>query len=441
MKTIDRRSFIKGSLGGAAALALSSSKAVSANDKVVLGFMGVGGRGTFLAERFAKRPDVEIAYLCDVNVRRFGKATEAVVSSQKGRPKLVQDFRKMLDDKSVDAIVNATPDHWHALGTIMACQAGKDVFVEKPLSLTLAEGRKMVEAARKYKRVVTAGIQSRSARYFQDGVDYIRKGNIGKVHLVRVYNMMQHSPSPRGPEEAVPNGFDWDMWLGPCEKTPYSPGRWHFNLWEYSLGGIAGDLIHQLDLARALADKAYPKTVSHDGGVYHLKDGRNIPDTQIVTYGYDDDFTLITESALWTPYMKKTPFNVRDMDEFPNFPFSSTKIEVFGTKGFMNLSRHGGGWQVHNEDSKVIASQFGRQADAEHQEDFINCIRTRNKPVGDVEECHRSTLMCHLGHASYRTGNKKLEFDSKTETVTNNNEANKYLTKQYRKPWVLPEKV
>ncbi len=443
MKSLNRRSFLKNAAAGAAVLSLSVPRqAVSAGEKVVIGVMGVGGRGTFLVERLAQMENVEIAYLCDVNVRRFGRATEAVVSTQRRkRPQLVQDFRKMLDDKNVAGIVNATPDHWHALGTIMACQAGKDVFVEKPLSLTAWEGKKMVEAARKYKRIVQVGTQTRSGRYFNDGIAFLRSGKIGDIHLVRVFNVMKHDMAPKGKEEPVPNGFDWDMWCGPSALAPYAPGRWWFNLWEYSTGGVAGDLIHQLDMARVVVNQAFPKTVNHDGGIFHLKDGRDIPDTQIATYEFDNDIVLITESALWMPYMQKTPMNVRDGDLFPEWNFNSTKIEICGTEGFMYLGRHGGGWQAYDAEGTLIASQYGRQTPDEHLAEWIDCMKSRKTPSADIEEGYRSTLLCQLANASYRAGNKKLNFDAKTGQFSNDKAANQYLTKEYRKPWVVPQNV
>ena len=441
-----RREFLLKSalFGGGLALSgmgsFGSSCTEDANDKIRVGIMGLGGRGTFLTERLARRSDVEIVYLCDVNTRQFGRAAEEVRSRQDTRPKMIQDFRKMLDDQTLDAIVNATPVHWHALGTIMACQAGKDVYVEKPLSMTLWEGRQMVEAARKYDRIVQAGMQNRSAPYFKKALDYVQTDALGDIHLVRVFNMMKHGPSPKGSEEQVPRGFDWNMWCGPSEKTPYSPGRWWLNQWEYNVGGILDDQVHQLDAARALIDRIAPQTINHDGGVHYFNDGREISDTQMVTYTFDNQLTMMAESSLWTPYMRKTPMSVRDSDSFPEWPFNSTRIEIFGTERFMYFGRHGGGWQVYNNDQELVESHYGRQTTDEHLADWLNCIRSREKPTGDVEKAHYSTSLGHLANISYRAGNKKLKFDPDTEK-TDDPEANKYLKKDYREPWVVPEKV
>ncbi|MCP4454032.1 MAG: Gfo/Idh/MocA family oxidoreductase, partial [Planctomycetes bacterium] len=268
--------------------------------KVVMGVMGLGGRGTYLAEQFAQRPDVEIAYLCDVNTRRFARVREAVQENQSKKPTLVQDFRKILDDRNVDVLINATPDHWHGLATIMACQAGKDVYVEKPMAHNIWEGRKMIEAARKYKRVVQVGMQTRSAPYAAKARDYIKSGKLGDVHLVRVFNMMQHGTQKRVPDCPVPDGFDYDMWCGPAPKPSYNPGRRWLNQWDYSCGPIPGDAIHQMDLARyLLGDMKYPDSVSNAGGVIALRDGRDAPDTQMTTFEYGD-LTLMMEATLWT---------------------------------------------------------------------------------------------------------------------------------------------
>lgn len=437
---IPRRTFLNqtaGILGATAALPVHNS--LAASDKIVIGFMGLGGRGGSLLEKFASRDDVEIAYLCDPNPGRV--RPDLVTKLQpSAKPQVVQDFRRMLDDKRVQAVVNATPDHWHALGTILACQAGKDVYVEKPLSHDLWEGRKMIEAARKYRRVVQVGTQTRSAGYTRDAADYLRSGNLGKVHLVRVYNMMKHS-AMTGKPAPFPEGFDEELWSGPAPKTGKFLGHGWLNFFDYSCGPIPGDAIHQLDLARQLlGDPGHPVSVSHTGGILSLKDGRDTPDTQLATFEYPD-FTLTLEGALWTPYLTKTPMHLRDQDQIPNWPFNSTRVEVYGEKGFLYFGRHGDGWQVFDSTAKLTHSAFGRQADKEHIENFIQCIRDRKPAAADVEQGHLSTSLCHLANASWRVGNQKLIFDPATETITNLPEANRFLKRAYRAPWVVPEQV
>ncbi|MCP5524403.1 MAG: Gfo/Idh/MocA family oxidoreductase [Verrucomicrobiales bacterium] len=443
MKPLNRREFVKQSMGAATALAaLPHARAAGANERVVVGVMGLGGRGTALAGMFASRKDVEIAYLCDADTRRFGR-TQAAIEQAQGRPvKCVQDFRRILDDPAVDVLVNATPDHWHGLGTILACQAGKHVYVEKPMAHNVWEGRKMVEAARKHNRVVTVGMQSRSAPYVQPAREIIRSGKLGDIRLVRVYNMMEHPFRESGPEGPVPAELDYNLWSGPARLLPYHAQRSWLNFAEYSCGPIPGDAVHQLDLARfLLGDPPPPKSVVHQGGIHVLRDGRDTPDSQYATYEYDD-FVLLFQGTLWTPYMKKIPVETRNTDQFPDWEFCSTKIEILGTKDFMRVGRHGGGWQVLDGNDKVIAESYGRQGDADHIENFLQCVRSGNRPNADVEQGHQSVLLCHLANIAWQAGNPRLVFDAQTETFPDSPEANRLLKRPaYRAPWLVPGTV
>ena len=464
-QAVNRREFIKSSIGAAASLAaLPQNKAYSArvtpapvfrqedaggpNEKVIMGIMGVGGRGRALLGSLVKRSDVKIKYICDTDARCYGQAAEIVIEGHNYKPKFVQDFRKMLDDPQVNAIVIATHDRWHALGTIMACQAEKDVFVEKPLSLSIWDGRKMVEAARKYKRVVQVGTQSRSAPYTDKAAEYIRSGKLGEVYLCRVFLMQQSGPIRVADVQPVPEALNYDLWCGPSPMLPYRPGRWFIQLWDFSVGYIMADMIHQIDLARYLIGKKYPDTVHNAGGVYYFDDGREQPDTQFTTFEFGK-LTLLFEASLWSPYMHRI-VHLPETTKFPDWPFSATKVEICGTKGFMCFGRHGGGWQVFEGDnrtreSRAVVSEpakfkFGSIIDL-HFEDFINCMRSRKKPKADVEEVHLSMVLCHLANISYRVGNRKLKFDGSTEAFVADPEANKYVKANYRQPWVVPDEV
>ncbi len=443
MKPLNRRQFVKQSVGAAATYAvLNTSRSAPASEKVVIGLMGCGGRGTALLGMFAARKDVEVAYLCDPDSRKEASAQKVVSGAQGHACKFVQDFRRILEDKSVDVLINATPDHWHALGTILACQAGKHVYVEKPMAYSVWEGRKMVEAARKYQRVVNVGMQSRSAPYANAAREYVQSGKLGEVQLVRVYNLMQHPRQQMGPEQPVPAQFDYDLWCGPAAKLPYIPGRYWLNMAEFSCGPIPGDAVHQLDLARyVMGNPPPPKTVSHTGGIYVLRDGRDTPDTQLATYEYDN-FTLLFQGGLWSPYMKKIPQYIRDGDLFPEWQFCATKIEILGTKAYMYLGRHGGGWQVFDQDDKLLDQAYGRQGDPPHIENFMQCVRSGARPNADVEHGQQSVLLSHLANIAWRVGNKKLAFDGKTESFPESPEANQYLKRaSYRARWTVPEQV
>ena len=444
-KSMKRRQFLKTSIGTALAtgtVSLIPGKVLGANERVVVGVMGVNGRGDALAKWFAEREDVELAYLADCDSRLLKSRGASIERICGKRPQLVQDFRRMLDDKDVDAIVNATPDHWHALGTILACQAGKDVYVEKPASHSIWEGRKMIEAARKYNRVVQLGTQSRSGEYCRKAIEYIRSKDFGSVHFARVLNSKPRSTIGRRPDKKTPKGVDYDMWLGPAKMRPFNENHFHYAwhwFWEYSGGDIINDGVHQIDIARWLIDRKYPKSVSSAGGIHFFQDDQETPDTHTVNWEYDG-LTMAFEQTLWTPYMKKTPYKMRDTDNLPNWPFSGTRIEIYGSKQQMFLSRHGGGWEAFDADGKSAFIQHGRFTNAEHIEDFIDCVRTRKRPVADIEEGHLSTLLCHYGNIAYRTG-RRLHIDPTTEGFVDDAEANSYVKRTYREPYVVPEAV
>ena len=439
MKSIGRRRFVTTSLG-AAAVAAVSRRSVAATDRVNLGVIGLGNRGSTWVRDLSKRDEVQIAYLCDVDAARFERASAAVDSAGRPSPKQVQDFRKVLDDPAVEAVVVATNHHWLGLVAIMACQAGKDVYLEKPGSHNAREARVVVEAARKYKRVVQVGLQNRSAPYIQQAREYVQSGKLGKLHLVRVLSMNEGRMRPKGPETAPPSTLDWDMWCGPAPVVPYSPGTWHVNRYDYGVGRIVDDLVHQVDTAVYVTGLGAPETVVDAGGVYHYKDGRDFPDTQLTSFQYPD-LTMLFQSTLWAEYIRETPSVVRDGDQFPDWPFNGTKIELFGTEGMMLLGRHGGGYQVYDKAQKLVTSSYGRRADTEHMSNFLECVRSRKNPNAWVEDTLASMLLCHLGNVSWRAGDRKLSYDADTGWLRNDPEANAFMQRKGRKPWLIPDAV
>ncbi len=451
VKRINRRQFLGGSTRGllgayAATLPLAVKKSVSAasaNERIVFGLIGLGGRGVSLMRTFLGRSDVEFAYLCDVDERRRDEVVRALRSRESRTPRRVSDLRQVLEDKDVDAVIVATPDHWHGLATIMACQAGKDVYVEKPPSHNVWEGRKIVEAARRYKRIVQVGTQNRSAPYVHKALEYVHGGNLGKIALCKVFNMKSGGPWRMGGEGKQPEGLDWNRWLGPAPERPYNErihhGGWHC-LWDFSGGDMADDGIHQLDIGRWLIGKDYARSVHCSGGNFAFKDDREVPDTQIVTYDFDG-LVMTFELTQWAPYMSKTPGDIRGSDRFPYWPQNSTRVEFYGTKEQMIMGRHGGGWQVLTGDGKPVAQEYGRPGDAPHRDNFIECIRSRKLPTADIEEGHRSAVLVHLANISYRVGGRKLIFDARTETFVDDDQANKLIKREYREPFVIPERV
>ena len=449
-----------GALLGAAA---REAKAFSPNEKIVLGVVGIRGRGYCVGMGFAERPDCEVAYLADVDTSLFGShasdgysrfvpqsmrgpRAESFGKAQGKEPKCVQDFRRVLDDKSVDAIVVATPDHWHALATVWGCQHDKHVYVEKPASHTPWEGRKMVEAARKYKRVVQLGTQSRSASYMIQAKEYIDSGKLGNIHMCRVYDQKRWGNVQAVPDTPAPAHLDWNMWNGPAPEANYNFNYWENwnHLWQYSGGDIINDSIHQIDLARWLTGKEYPKTVYSVGGRWAEDGIYETPDTQVAVYEFDN-MVMTFEMTLNTPYMILADQTLRDSDMFPHWPQNTSRIEIFGTNGLMIVGRHGGGWQVfgrpRNRQPVVVAEQYGRWSDKEHRDDFCDAIRTGRRANADIEEGHRSTLLSQFANISYRLGGEKLLVDAKTETFTNSSRGNAMLKREYRQPWVVPERV
>jgi len=463
MTSFNRREFLdrskKTALGLAAGVTVlqnaGSVRGAPAADKVILAAVGVGGRGTHLATHpewgFLCRGDCEYAYVCDPDSRRAAAAVSGFAQMQGGKePKPVEDLRKALDDRSVTAIVSATPDHWHALSTVWACQAEKDVYVEKPPHHSCWEGQKMVEAARKYKRVVQIGTQNRSAPYNFAARKYIEEGKLGTVHLCRIYNQKgAWGMTRKQPDSDPPAGFNWDIWNGPAPEHPYNVGlhrTWH-HLWRYSGGDIANDASHQIDLARWLLGVEYPKTVYCTGGRYASNPEELVaetPDTQIALYDFER-LLVSFELTLFGNYMLKTDGVVRESDMFPYWMQNSTRIEIFGTEGMMVVGRHGGGWQVftrpHQREPVVKDQMYGRFPDPEHKENFIQCIRSRELPNADVLKVHRSGLMIHYANISYRLGAQKIKIDPETEHIVDNADAMALFKRTYREPWVIPEEV
>ncbi|NUQ65806.1 MAG: Gfo/Idh/MocA family oxidoreductase [Pirellulales bacterium] len=455
MKKLNRRQFLdhstKSSLGMAAGVTILSNAAsvrgAPANEKVVLAAVGAGGRGSNLAGDFAARGDCQYAFVCDPETSRREALIKGLADKQGGAaPKGIDDYREALDDKSVDAVIVATPDHWHALASIHACQAGKDVYVEKPPTHNCWEGKKMIEAARKYKRIVQVGTQNRSAAYNMSAKKYLADGKLGKVYFCRIYNQKSWPNFPMQPEGDPPAGMNWDRWNGPAPESRYNPTRhrnWH-HFWRYSSGDIINDAIHQIDLARWVLGVTYPKSVYSTGARYE-EGAAETPDTQVALYDFEQ-MLVSFELTLFTPYMLKiSPIIRQATDKFPYWPQCATRIEIYGTEGLMYLGRHGGGWQVFGrpklQEGVVVAQEKGLFPDPEHKENFVQCIRSRQTPNADIEEGHRSVLLSHYATISYRLAGQKLMIDPTTEEIKDNPEAMKYFKREYRSPYAIPEEV
>jgi predicted dehydrogenase len=423
--------------------AASSTRVLGANERVNIALIGCGGRGRVVMRGLIEQGG-RATYVCDLHPERLDKAAAMAAEVQKSPVKKVKDMRTVLDSKDVDAVVVGTPDHWHAPVSILACQAGKDVYVEKPHSHNIWESRKMIEAARKYNCIIEVGTQCRSAAYTIAGREYVKSGKLGGIHLVKVYNIKAGREFHLGEAGTIPAGFDWDTWVGAADYRPYHQDMfvsgWH-KYWDFSGGDMADDGIHQLDLAMMLmGDPGMPRAVSASGGRLYHKDDAEVPDVQVVTYDFDD-FVMTFELTGYPRYMRKTTGTIRRSDEFPNWSHNATRIELYGSELMMMVGRHGGGWQVTTSGIKIVDQMYGRFPDAEHERDFIECVKTRRKPTADIEIAHRACTMVHMGNIAHRVGNRKLVFDAKTERFVGDEDANKLVKRKYRKQYEIPENV
>ena len=443
-----RRRFLKRT--GAATAASLSIPAIAAprspGETVRLALIGCGGRGTGLATSFAGRDDTQITHVCDLLDSRLEGSSRAIARHQHGKvPKKLKRVEDLLEEKDLDAVIIGTPDHWHTPLAIMACQAGKDVYVEKPFSHNMFEGRMLVKAARKHKSIVQVGTQNRSAPYNLAALEYIRSGKLGDIHLAKIYNLKAGGPYRLGNSQPQSKGFDWARWLGPAPERPYHSGIFHagwHKFWDFSGGDLADDGIHQIDLAcLLLGDPGMPRSVAATGGRLHFKDDdAEVPDTQVIQFEFPG-MVVTVENTNYPAYMKKIVN--RNADVFPHWPHCATRIELYGSKEQMMIGRHGGGWQAFTTGGKVSAEMHGRHPDPLHQKNFIDSIKTRESPNSDVEILHASTALVHLGNIATRVDHAKLAFDDKTEQFAGEGSgpANKLLKRQNKNQYSVPDDV
>lgn len=461
-KKHSRRDFVKNSAAATAGITVGLNilgipkiqNVLGANDKIRLGFIGVGNRGTQLLTRFQKQPEVEVVAICDIYEpylqRDNSKVDKRIIDSIGNKvptmdetlPENVgryKDFRQMLDRKDIDAVVISTQDHWHAIQTVMSVDAGKDVYVEKPLTMTVAEGRKIIKATEGSKQIISVGMQRRSLPVALKVVDMIKNGKIGRVTSARSLHSSNMFPSGIGkfPDTEPPAGFDWDMWLGPKPMRPfrYNIAPYKYRWWKEYDSQIANNGVHYLDVMRwALGDDA-PLSVNTVGGKYVVDDDRTIPDTMEVTFEMPSG-AIIT----WSLY-----------EGSGNSPLKHGYAEFRGTKGNLYIDHWGyqiepsGGGQFQedavgwNEPKKprtqaVEVDDYKDDSTTTHIRNFLDCVKSREKPNCDLETGHLSAVFAHLANISLET-RSRLEWDAKNERVTNNEQANNLLHYEYRKPW------
>ena len=439
MSDITRRDFLA-SAGGTSSLALltaglapglfAGNLAVAEGAKsdrppVRMAVMGVNGRGRGILSGFAAFPEVEIAYICDPDQNTWAPAVGIVEKAGKRAPKAIKDFRQALDDREVTVLACAAPDHWHALATIWGCQAGKDVYVEKPCSQNALEGQRMIEIARKHKRVVQVGTQRRSAESLQLMISKLREGAIGKVHFARAWITSQRPNIGTAQVTPAPANLDFDLWCGPGPNKGYKKNlvhyHWHWR-WDYGTGECGNNGIHALDLVRAGLGIDFPEMVTCGGGKHFFDDDQETPDTQLATFEAPG-VSFTWEHRTWAP---------RGIEG------ETFGIIFYGTKG--TLVTNGNGFTIYEgsgKKEKVVEKNDGGPYEKPHLQNFLDCLITRDKPNADVEIGHRSAMLCHLANIAWRT-RSTVKFDPKTETILNNPAATALLTREYRKGYELP---
>jgi predicted dehydrogenase len=397
------------------------------NNQIRLAVVGCGGRGRDVLGVFLQHPEIVCAAVCDVDDAMLAKAVAQVEQNRGKRPDTAKDFRRVLDRKDVDAVLIATPDHWHALPTVYACQNGKDVYVEKPLATTIDEGRAMLEAAKRHERVVQMGTQWRSGQHWKEAIDFVRSGKLGKISLARAWSYHDWlGDIGNPPDSQPPAGVDYDLWLGPAPKRAFNPNRFHFNFrwfWDYA-GGLMTDWgVHQINIILWAMGVSHPKSVSASGGKYVLNDNSETPDTQVAVYEFPT-FTMIWEHKVGTGVgLNGRPWG----------------ISFTGTEGTLILTNKE--WELISEPKKKgLESRkvsFSEDERLPHVRNFLDCVRSRQQPNENLELGHHVSAVAHLGNISLRCG-RKIQWDGEHERILNDPDADRLVSVAYRKPWSLP---
>ncbi len=452
MSTTNRRQFLKGSAVAGAAMVAAPAIArssMSANDRIRIGLLGLGGRMSFHVAALAEMADqnVEIVAACDCDETKLNTAAQRYPALKDKKLTVYRDMRKLFDDKSIDAVSNALGDRWHSLSTIWACQAGKDVYVEKPGTHNIFEGRQMVAAARKYNRMVQHGTQNRSSPNIVEGITKLKEGVIGDVYMARGLDYKIRGNLGRINPAKTPEGLDWDQWLGPKAMRPYSQfshHRWYWIL-DLASGCFANQAVHELDILRwGLGLDEHPTAVSIAAGKFVHEDDRTSPTHVAISYHFRDAKPLLTyEHRSW---YTNTEAGFRDKYPFvqPKFPVGTI---FFGSKGyqiFPDYSSYHTFFGLDGEPGPSKTDDGHTLTDRPHFENWVAAIRARDHKLlnADIEQGHKSMVMCLLPRTAYQLGRQHLKFDPATETVVDDPEANRMLNEpEYRAPYVVPKDV
>lgn len=401
----------------------AASAARSPNDAITCGVIGTGGRGRYLMNIASAFDDVRIAAVCDVDERRRAEAADAVRGASGHEPRMFADFRQVLDDPAIDAVIVATPHHWHTIIATRALEAGKHVYLEKPASHVFSEGRRLVEAARRSGKIVQHGTQMRSSEVTARAGEVLRSGILGEIKRAKAWGVepRAHHPEPV-PDEAPPEGLDWDVWLGPAPARAYNRMRHHRwnDFRDYGNGEIGGDGIHDIDMARwGLGVTTHPSRITAHGSRIHLKGESDFPDNMLVAYQYGDDKVLVYENRNFAPY------TMLGWDNGNLFE---------GTDGYMVFTRRGAFATFLGAKEEPGPSLTGSAGNEAHVRNFFDCARSGSTPNACAEVAHLSCALVHLGEIAYRVG-RVIRFDPPSETILDDEHAAALLTKSYREPW------
>jgi predicted dehydrogenase len=452
MNLITRRSFLTATgqaatiaaLGSLARPAARAQGAASPNDRPNVALIGCGGRGRFVIRVMVEDAGANCVCLCDLSDQRLDQCWKFIEEVQPKKPRFEKDYRRVLEAKDIDAVIVATPDIWHAPITIAACQAGKDVYVEKPHSHNIWESGQMVAAARKYNRIVQVGTQNRSKEYNLAAREFVRSGRLGKIGLVKVFNLKDGKAFKLGAPGKQPAGFDWDRWLGRARVRPYHQqlfgSGWH-QYWDFCGGDMTDDGIHQLDLALMLmGEPGLPKSVRAVGGRFvHRGDDSEVPDVQVVDWEFES-FVMTFELSGYPKYMVKSTDALRKKMLVSDWKQNSTRIEIYGSEQLMIVGRHGGGFVVEKSASQVVEKMLGEAGDSEHYKNFTACLKSRKQPNADISIAHASNVIAHMGNIAHRVGNVALRYDAATGRF-DHEKANAMIKPEYRKGYEIPDKV
>ncbi|MBI5086120.1 MAG: Gfo/Idh/MocA family oxidoreductase [Acidobacteria bacterium] len=434
MFQLPSRRNILSSTGAAFTTSLFTGNVRGANDRVAVGFIGLGAMGSGNLTYAMQVPGFQPAALCDVYQPHLERA-EAAARRGGHEPKSVKDFRDILADKSIDAVCISTPDHWHAYMTVEACKAGKDVYVEKPACVYIEEGQKMVQAARKYNRIVQAGTMQRSGGYFKKAAEIVQAGTLGEVTFCHAYQSGRAAQKGFGnpADGEVPLGLDWDMWLGPAPKVPFNANRWGVKtttfptfryFWDYAGGAMTDWGVHLIDPIHQCFGDVMPLSISAMGSKFYIQDNVETPDTMLATFHYPK-FLSSYESRTCNP--------------MPLLGSQGAATAIHGTEATLIVNR-GGCWLIPNARSAVTAQTWEkddvmRQMNVPHWQNWLECIRSRQKPISEIETCVRSSSACILANLSMRH-KTWLDWDDQNFTVKQD-AIKPFLKARYRAPWKL----